>query len=75
MGHSDKMWARGKARISFSLGQRNSCDVPQSLKIQSINNRIAGHDEVCAEEGRQDGGKFPGENTIVKAETSPDWEC
>ena len=29
-------------------------------KIQIIN-RFAGHDEVCAEEGRQDGGKFPGD--------------
>ena len=36
-------------------------------KIQSINNRIAGHDEVCAEEGRQDGGQLSGENTTVKA--------
>ena len=30
MGHSDKMWARGKARIpfSFSLSVRRCCDVP-----------------------------------------------
>ena len=41
--------------------------------IRSVNKRFAGHDEVCAEEGRQDGGKLPGENTTVKAPTSPDW--
>ena len=37
MGHSDKMWARGKVRIicilSFSLDPKNCCTVPQSLKI------------------------------------------
>ena len=49
--------------------------VPQivGMNIRCVNKRFAGHDEVCAEEGRQDGGKLPGENTTVKALTSPDW--
>ena len=45
----------------FSLGQKIALVFrKEKRKIQNVN-RITGHDEVCAEEGRQDGWKLPGD--------------
>ena len=59
MEHSDKMWARGKVKITYFQSAPRNCSKAQL--------RIPGHDEICAEERRQDGDKLPGGKIIGKA--------
>ena len=60
MEHSDKMWARGKVQITyFHSASRN---------YSKAQLRIPGHDEICAEERRQDGDKLPGGKIIFRTQ-------